>query len=54
MIDLKKFHRKSHYTGTLTEPFSENNYTYASDGSIVIRVDKIQEITKLYPSVRVE
>lgn len=52
MIDLKKFCRKSHYAGTLTEPFNEGNYTYASDGSIVIRVDKIPEITKTYPSVK--
>lgn len=54
MINLKKFCRKSHYTETLTEPFTEGNYTYASDGNIAIRVDKIQEITKLYPSVKAE
>jgi len=46
MIDLEKFCRKSHYTGTLNEPFSDNDYTYASDGSIIIRVDKIQEMTE--------
>lgn len=54
MIDLEKFCSKSHYTKTLIEPFSENNYTYASDSVIIIRVDKIQEITQLYPSVRAE
>ena len=52
MIDLKKFCRKSHYEETLTEPFSDGGYTYAADGSILIRVDKIPEIIKIYPSVR--
>ena len=53
-IDLKKFCRKSHYieTGTLIEPFSDNDYTYASDGSIIIRVDKIQEITETKHSIK--
>ena len=52
MIDLEKFCRKSHYTETLTEPFSEGDYVYVADGSILIRVDKIPEITKTYPSVK--
>ena len=51
MIDLKKFCRKSHYTETLTEPFSDDNYTYAADGSILIRVDKIPEIVESSPSI---
>lgn len=46
MIDLKKFCRKSHYAEILTEPFSDNDYTYASDGCIIIRVDKIPKIIK--------
>lgn len=54
MIDLKKFCRKSHYSGTLTEPFSDDNYTYAADGSVLIRIDKIPEIIKVYPSINPE
>ena len=51
MINLEKFCRKSHYKETLTEPFSDDNYTYAADGSILIRVDKIPQIVKSYPSI---
>lgn len=53
-MNLKKFCRKSHYTETLSEPFSDDNYTYATDGSILIRIDKISEITKVYPSINAE
>ena len=54
MIDLKKFCKKSNYFGTetLAEPFTEGDYIYAADGSILIRVDKIPEITKTYPSIK--
>lgn len=53
-IDLEKFCRKSDYFGTetLKEPFSEGNYTYAADGSILIRVDKIPEIMMEYPYIK--
>ena len=51
-IDLKKFCRKSHYIRTLIEPFSDNDYTYASCGSIIIRVDKIREVIEIGKSVQ--
>lgn len=54
MIDLKKFCRKNYCSETLSEPFSEGDYTYAADGSILIRVDKITEIIKSYPTIKPE
>lgn len=52
MIDLKKFCRKNYFSETLKEPFNEGDYTYAADGSILVRIDKIQEITMEYPSIK--
>lgn len=43
MIDLKKFCRKSYYVKVLSEPFSDNDYTYATDSMIIIRINKIPE-----------
>lgn len=51
MIDLKPFCSTDESRVTLLAPFSEGDYTFASDGCICIRVDKRDDIKPLQKSI---
>jgi hypothetical protein len=42
MIDLTRFCNKDSYAKTCRHPFSHEGYTYATDGTLIIRVPKVK------------
>jgi hypothetical protein len=44
MIDLKQFCGNDEFRSYLNEPFTQGNYTYATNGHIMVRVQKVDSV----------